>query len=91
MVAVGIMILLMCFVVPKFKDVFSGMGFPLPGFTLFVLGASELIKNNILATLGITVACVMVFLLIINKTKLGGWFGTSSSSRCPRSVRSSAR
>jgi type IV pilus assembly protein PilC len=70
-VAVGIMILLMCFVVPKFKDVFGGMGFPLPGFTLFVLGVSDLIKNNILATMGVVVVCVMVFLLIINKTKLG--------------------
>ena len=30
-VAVGIMILLMCFVVPKFKDVFSGMGFDAAG------------------------------------------------------------
>ncbi len=70
-VAVGIMILLMCFVVPKFKDVFGGMGFPLPGFTLLVLGISDLIKNNILATMGVVVVCVMIFLLIINKTKLG--------------------
>jgi type IV pilus assembly protein PilC len=70
-VAVGIMILLMCFVVPKFKDVFGGMGFPLPGFTLLVLGISDLIKNNILATMGAVAVFVMVFLLIINKTKLG--------------------
>ena len=36
-VAVGILILLMVFVVPKFKEVFAGMGMKLPGFTLFVL------------------------------------------------------
>jgi type IV pilus assembly protein PilC len=70
-VAVGIMILLMCFVVPKFKDVFGGMGFPLPGFTLLVLGISDIIKNNILATLGGVAVFVVIFLLIINKTKLG--------------------
>jgi type IV pilus assembly protein PilC len=70
-VAVGIMILLMCFVVPKFKDVFNGMGFALPGFTLLVLGISDIIKNNILATLGGMVLFVIIFLLIINKTKLG--------------------
>src|ERR1019366_5661615 len=70
-VAVGIMILLMCFVVPKFKDVFGGMGFRLPGFTLLVLGISDIIKNNILATMGAVVVFVMLFLLIINKTKLG--------------------
>jgi len=70
-VAVGIMILLMCFVVPKFKDVFAGMGMKLPGFTLLVLGISEIIKNHILETMGATVVFVIIFLLIINKTKLG--------------------
>ena len=69
-VAVGIMILLMCFVVPKFKDVFAGMGVKMPGFTLFVMGTSDLIKNNILATLGVLVVIVVLFLLFI-KTKFG--------------------
>jgi type IV pilus assembly protein PilC len=69
-VAVGIMILLMCFVVPKFKDVFAGMGFKLPTFTLFVMGVSDLIKNNILATMGVVAVCVVAFLLFI-KTKFG--------------------
>lgn len=70
-VAVGIMILLMCFVVPKFKDVFAGMGFKLPGFTLFVLAVSDIIKNHILETLGGAVVFVIIFLIIIRKTKLG--------------------
>jgi type IV pilus assembly protein PilC len=70
-VAVGIMILLMCFVVPKFRDVFSGMGMTLPTFTQIVLGISQMIKDHILETLGIVAAFVVVFLLIINKTKLG--------------------
>jgi type IV pilus assembly protein PilC len=70
-VAVGIMILLMCFVVPKFKDVFAGMGMTLPWFTTFVLGISEIIKDHILPTLGGVVVAVIIFLLIINKTKLG--------------------
>ena len=69
-VAVGIMILLMCFVVPKFKDVFSGMGFTLPGFTLFVLWCSDTIKNNILGTMGAIAVVVVMFLLFI-KTKFG--------------------
>ncbi len=69
-VAVGIMILLMCFVVPKFKDVFSGMGFKLPGFTLFVMGVSDIIKNNILATMGVVAVCVVLFMLFI-RTKFG--------------------
>ncbi|MGC9940186.1 MAG: type II secretion system F family protein [Verrucomicrobiota bacterium] len=69
-VAIGIMILLMCFVVPKFKDVFAGMGFKLPGFTLFVMGVSDIIKNNILATAGVLALCVIAFLLFI-KTNFG--------------------
>jgi len=69
-VAVGIMILLMVFVVPKFKEVFSGMGVKLPAFTVFVLAASEMIKDNILMTLGIVVAVVIAFMLFL-KTKFG--------------------
>ena len=70
-VAVGIMILLMVFVVPKFKEVFAGMGMKLPAFTNLVLGISEIIKDHILETLGAVVIFVIIFLLIINKTKLG--------------------
>ena len=69
-VAVGIMILLMCFVVPKFKDVFAGMGVKMPGFTLLVMGISDLIKNNILGTMGVLVVVVIIFMLFI-KTKFG--------------------
>jgi len=64
------MILLMTFVVPKFKDVFGGMGVTLPGFTVFVLAVSDIIRNNILATMGAAAAFVVVFLLFI-KTKFG--------------------
>ena len=69
-VAVGIMVLLMCFVVPKFKEVFAGMGVKMPGFTLLVMWISDTMKNNILATLGVVVCIVVVFLLFI-KTKFG--------------------
>ena len=69
-VAVGIMILLMCFVVPKFKDVFAGMGVKMPGFTLFVMWVSDTIKNNILMTMGALTIVVVIFLLFI-KTKFG--------------------
>ena len=69
-VAVGIMVLLLTFVVPKFKEVFSGMGVKMPGFTLFVLALSDVIKNNILGTLGLIAVLVIIFLLFI-KTKFG--------------------
>jgi type IV pilus assembly protein PilC len=57
--------------VPKFKDVFGGMGMTLPGFTLLVLGISDIIKNNILETLGAVIVVVIIFMLITNKTKIG--------------------
>src|SRR5882724_11092260 len=72
-VAVGIMILLMVMVVPKFKDVFAGMNMKLPGFTVFVLGVSEIIKSHILVTLGCMAVLVVLFLLAI-KTKIGRYF-----------------
>jgi type IV pilus assembly protein PilC len=69
-VAIGIMMLLMLFVIPKFKDVFAGMGFELPWFTRFVMGISDVIKNNILMTMGVLVVVVIAFSLFI-KTKFG--------------------
>ena len=72
-VAVGIMVLLMTFVVPKFKDVFAGMGVKMPQFTLFVLAVSEIVKNNILMTMGAVAVVVVLFLLFI-KTKFGRHF-----------------
>ena len=72
-VAVGIMILLMTFVVPKFKDVFAGMNIEMPKFTLLVLWLSATIKDNILATMGAVAVVVVIFLLFI-KTKFGRHF-----------------
>ena len=69
-VAVGIMILLMTFVVPKFRDVFAGMNITMPKFTLLVLWLSQTIKDNILATMGACAVVVVLFLLFI-KTKFG--------------------
>ena len=69
-VAVGIMILLMTFVVPKFRDVFAGMNIDMPKFTLFVLWLSATIKDNILMTMGGVAVVVVLFLLFI-KTKFG--------------------
>jgi type IV pilus assembly protein PilC len=70
-VAFGILILLMVWVVPQFQQVFAGMNMKMPWFTLFVLGISNMIKDHILGTMGAVAVVVIIFLLIINKTKLG--------------------
>src|SRR4029078_842620 len=52
-VATIILGVLMGVVIPKFKEVFAGLGEgrPLPKFTTFVLSISEVIKNHFLYTL----------------------------------------
>lgn len=69
-VAVSILILLMVKVVPQFKTVFEGMSMQLPGFTVFVLGVSEIVKNNILGTLGALFGVWLLFFLF-TRTKFG--------------------
>jgi len=81
-VAVGIMILLMVMVVPKFQEVFAGMGFPLPKFTLFVLACSQIIKSHFLVTAGGIAVGVVLFLLFI-KTKVGRLFWDKFKLKMP--------
>jgi type IV pilus assembly protein PilC len=71
-VATAILIVLMIFVVPKFKEVFNGMldGAQLPAFTRLVLGISEAIKDHILVTIGVAIVVWIAFMLII-RTKGG--------------------
>src|SRR6266404_8805622 len=71
-VATGILIILMVKVIPKFKEVFSGLaeGAELPAFTRLVMGISDVIKNNILMTLGFLAVVVVIFVLF-KKTKFG--------------------
>jgi type IV pilus assembly protein PilC len=71
-IAVIIMGVLMVFVIPKFREVFSSLleGSQLPAFTRLVLGISETIKNNILYTLGSIIVLVGLFMWTI-RTRVG--------------------
>jgi type IV pilus assembly protein PilC len=71
-VAVIIMGVLMVFVIPKFRDVFSNLleGAQLPAFTRLVLGISEAIKDHILYTLAGAAVLVGIFMWVIS-TKPG--------------------
>src|SRR5882672_5906662 len=66
-VAVAILTILMVWVVPKFKDIFKDMlpGKPLPGFTRFVLGVSDMVANNFVWTAAILFVIVVIFMLLI--------------------------
>ena len=89
MVVAGlILLLLMVVVVPKFKQIFADMleGEPLPGFTQFVMGISDTIKDQTIifpewaggwpvpGPAVWTPIAIIIFLKILAKTKLGSYW-----------------
>jgi type IV pilus assembly protein PilC len=71
-VATGIMIVLMTVVIPKFKEVFSGLaeGASLPAFTRLVMGISDIIKDHIVYT-AIGVVVFVILFILFKRTKFG--------------------
>jgi len=71
-VAVAILGVLVVIVIPKFEEVFAGLGEgrPLPGFTRFVLGVSRTVREHMLVTALVVIAAIILFVLIL-KTKAG--------------------
>jgi type IV pilus assembly protein PilC len=71
-VATAILGILTVLVIPKFKEVFAGLGEgkPLPGFTLFVLGISDTIRSHFILT-SICAAVVVIAFMLFVKTKFG--------------------
>lgn len=51
----GITMFLMIAIVPKFKEIFDGIGVELPSFTKMVMGASMFLKHNVTLMIGIMV------------------------------------
>jgi type IV pilus assembly protein PilC len=70
-VAMGILTLLLTFVIPRFKDVFSNMNVQMPKFTLFVLRVSDAVRHHFLPVLGGVAIFWVVFLVAIKLTKWG--------------------
>jgi type IV pilus assembly protein PilC len=71
-VAVGILVILMVFVIPKFEAIFADMleGKPLPEFTQFILGISRLVAQHALETSLVVIGC-FVALKLVTRTKFG--------------------
>jgi type IV pilus assembly protein PilC len=65
-IAITIMGFLLVFIVPKFEAIFADMlgNKPLPALTQFVIGASNLLKNNILWIIGGAVLVVIIYKVI---------------------------
>jgi type IV pilus assembly protein PilC len=71
-VAIAIMGVLVVVVIPKFKEVFAGLGEgrPLPAFTQFVMSVSDTVRNHMGMT-SIVIAVVVTLFLLFIKTKFG--------------------
>jgi len=72
-VAFGILILLMGFIVPRFKSVFEGLtGAPLPAFTLFVLNISQAVQHHIVQIM-ICAGSFVLAVALAKRTEVGSW------------------
>jgi type IV pilus assembly protein PilC len=74
LVAAGILVLLMVFIVPRFQMVFDGLlgGRPMPTFTLFVMRVSEVVQHQFFMTSIIAIALATGLLLAL-QTAWGRW------------------
>lgn len=70
-IAIAILSFLLVFIVPKFQAIFADMlnGKPLPALTQFVIAASDLVKNNIIAIIAVIVVLVIAYKLIARTAK----------------------
>jgi type IV pilus assembly protein PilC len=83
-VALGILSFLMIVIVPKFQEIFRDLleGKSLPGLTLFVLAASNTIKNHFLAAAGV-IAGLVIAIKLIGKTPQGRYLLDELKLRLP--------
>lgn len=83
-VAVGILILMMLFIVPRFQQVFQGLldGAALPAFTTFILRLSEIVRHNVLWA-AIVVFAVGFGLAAGLRTNWGRWVFDQFKLRMP--------
>ena len=82
--AVGIMVFLLVFIVPKFTMIFHDLlgDKPLPPVTRFVIGTSDFLKNHGLIVLGIVVAAVTLY-KFLGRTRGGRFVIDSFKLRMP--------
>jgi type IV pilus assembly protein PilC len=75
-VAMGVLTLMLLVIVPRFKDVLSGLnnGAPLPAFTRFVIGVSETVQHSFLWVAGAAAAVFVAFRLFVATENGRFWF-----------------
>ena len=82
LMTLGILILMMVFVVPTFKETLDDMGVPMPGLTRVIILMSDFIKANYLKIL-IIVVCLIVGIKIFSMTSKGKYVFDTISLKFP--------
>ena len=81
-VAVGILVLLMVKIVPKFKEIFSSMDIKMPAITQKVMAVSDFMINHFLIFIAIIVGLVIIF-KILSATKQGRYLLDAFALKAP--------
>ncbi|MHC4693367.1 MAG: type II secretion system F family protein, partial [Planctomycetota bacterium] len=68
-----IVVFIMAFVVPRFREMFDQIGGELPAFTLAFMSFYDVLKSNVLFIIGFTVVFV-ISTVFISRTKKGHYF-----------------
>ena len=63
-IAVGVLVACLVFVVPKFKEIFESKGQELPGITQFVVNLSENFLVNLIPILGVIIGGPIAFIVL---------------------------
>jgi type IV pilus assembly protein PilC len=84
LIAILIMGFLLVFIVPKFQAIFADMlgGKPLPPLTQFVIGASTMVKSNILVIVALVVG-IAVLLKVVARTTRGAFLLDTLKLKAP--------
>lgn len=81
-VAIGVVILMLAYVVPTFMEMFADLDIEMPKLTLAVMAASDFVKSNLILILGIIVALVAGFMMF-KKSTFGQYFLGSLALKIP--------
>ncbi|WAM32303.1 type II secretion system F family protein [Caldicellulosiruptor naganoensis] len=73
LVAIGVLIIMLTFVVPTFVGIFSELNVELPATTRFIISSSNFMRNNLILIIIVCILFVVAY-KVIRKTDKGGFY-----------------
>ncbi|WPX08024.1 type II secretion system F family protein [Anaerocellum danielii] len=73
LVAIGVLIIMLTFVVPTFVGIFSELNVELPATTRFIISSSNFMRNNFILIIIVCILLVVAY-KVIRKTDKGGFY-----------------